>query len=1072
MDGGQAKKSLTEFELFARKFRAQASSSASNDEPSSQRMPPRKWASTLRLPKSAFPPRAVIADRPKYLTRCTDDLYSRQRKTARAAPSSLFRLHDGPPYANGSLHIGHALNKILKDITCRYQVSRGKRVEYIPGWDCHGLPIEIKALQRRAEESDERTKNGPLSALDIRRLARELASATIEEQKAGFREWAVMADWNHAWKTMDKGFELRQLDIFKRMVEKGLIYRKHKPVYWSPSSKTALAEAELEYREDHLSTAAFVKFPLHGVPKAIREVHGTEARPLHAVIWTTTPWTLLSNKAIAVHSDLEYVLVDSSSHGLLVLEDSRLEEVGRLCREDFASIARGKLRGSQLVGCTYQHPAFDSNSKLPILHGAFVSADSGSGLVHVAPGHGMDDYRLCLEHGIESHAPVDDAGCFTNEAMPSAPDLFVGKDVLKSGNLAALNHLSSRNAVIASHKYKHKYPYDWRSKQPVIIRATQQWFADVGGIREATLASLSRVQFIPDGGRERLASFIRGRSEWCISRQRAWGVPIPALYDVETDVAVLTPDSIDHIASVIQQRGTDAWWSDDEYDMAWIPPSLRDGARYRRGRDTMDVWFDSGTSWSEMEQGSSNGADSTADVYLEGSDQHRGWFQSSLLTKIAHQSTVGDKTDKTTPVAPFKTLITHGFILDYLGKKMSKSEGNVISPKQIMDGTVLPQVKHKSQPGQPERKQWEGGLGPDALRLWVAGNDYTRDVSVGIPVLQTIHQSLLKLRVTFKLLTGLLDTHRIDRGAPFTSLNGIDQMALIQLRKVQSAVLESYDNFDYHRATAAINQYVNAELSAVYVESIKDRLYADATDSRNRVEAQMVLWEIFTKLSRMLAPITPLLVEEACDYLPPQLTSEAWNFTCADAGSSANVKGPWVNEGLEKDMAFLSALNAVVKSTQELARGEKKMGSSLQSFVAIQLPTNGDSLFRIALERRATDLADLFVVSGVNLWKDSQPPSLSNAAWCYSAPCEVQGHSVTVQVYEPEHDKCVRCWKYHVPRENPLESALCRRCVGVLEGIRQDHPDIFRDKPNLDATTKRCRSSSDAEMARHWDFSS
>ena len=999
------------------------------------------WSNTLRLPKSLFPARPQLADRPRYLEQCTDNLYEWQHNApnSHASTQNAFILHDGPPYANGSLHIGHALNKILKDITCRVQLSQGKRVNYVPGWDCHGLPIELKALQRQREigalAEDER-----LGAVAIRKIARELATRTVEEQKNGFREWAVMADWANAWKTMDKSFEIRQLRVFWMMVEKNLIYRQFKPVYWSPSSHTALAEAELEYNPDHFSTAAFVKFPLMHLPEALQQRIRTDGTQINAVIWTTTPWTLPANKAIAVHEDMNYVVVKSPSHGPLLLAASRIADMEGFCNETFSTPLYGTIRGAEIVGATYRHPAYDEQIQYQqVVHADFVSAESGSGLVHIAPGHGMDDYKLCQQLEIAATAPVDDFGCFTEDALPTAPEVLVGQAVLREGNNSMLDYLRKRNAILASHQYRHSYPYDWRSKQPVIIRATEQWFADVGEIRDSALQSLDEVRFIPETGKERLSSFVRNRSEWCISRQRAWGVPIPALYRKDTGASFLTPESVSYIISVMEDRGIDAWWTDNEFDPVWVLPALREDCQYRRGTDTMDVWFDSGTSWTQMDSIIDGNQSLIADLYIEGTDQHRGWFQSSLLTKIASQAL---RQTEGSLVAPYKTLITHGFTLDQYGKKMSKSIGNVISPDEVMNGTLLPPMKRKNVKGESKTSNHPliyDGMGPDALRLWVANCDYTRDVIVGQPVLKTVNASLSKFRVTFKLLLGMLDTHTASRRVHFDDLGIIDQIALLQLRSLDINVWRAYRDFEYHRAISAINQYVITELSAFYIESIKDRLYADAVASQSRIHAQIVVWEIFKKLSSMLAPITPLLIQEACDYLPKDLTFDPVKDGWSVYGLPVCVDGAWENQQLQSDLIYLTAANSSVKIAQELARADKKMGSSLQSFVILDLNGSSDqAAVRDAdvFDRYATALEDFFVVSQVEVVSGSLPSHVTKAAWSYSSEFEVQGAKVKALVYEPQQGKCPRCWKYTVSvMDNRPEDSLCSRCTDVVAGL-------------------------------------
>lgn len=652
--------------------------------------------------------------------------------------------------------MGHALNKILKDIIGRYQILSGRRISYIPGWDCHGLPIELKALQslnldksgadskkskksRKSEASDaaaaaaERGKS--MDPVEVRKLAAKLAKKTIEEQKDGFKSWGVMGDWDNAYKTLDKDYEIGQLGIFREMLGKGLIYRRFKPVYWSPSSGTALAEAELEYDEKHASTAAFVKFP-------IKEFSGSglgEKFPtgLSAAIWTTTPWTIPANKAIAINPSLEYSVLRTEEHGHLLAASARVEALQEFVQGTTEIVTEGIL-GEELLGLKYIHPLLKEDAPLqPILSADFVTSDSGTGLVHCAPGHGMEDYLVCQKHGIQPFSPVDNNGLFTEDAIPFGSDL-PGMKVLYEGTKRVLGLLTDSNALLAvQDKYVHKYPYDWRTKLPIIVRATAQWFADVDGIKAPAVESLNNVKFVPETGRSRLISFVQGRSEWCISRQRAWGAPIPALYDAETGEPLLTEESVDHIIGVLKGRGTDAWWGDAADDIAWIPEALRGGDRkWVRGKETMDVWFDSGTSWATLKQriGEREEGKPLADLYLEGTDQHRGWFQSSLLTSIASFGK-----------APFSMVLTHGFCMDEKGKKMSKSLGNVVTPEDVIERKIL----------RKKGKDMRAG-GVNALRLWVAYCDYTKDVVIGDEVLNHVTECLRKNRVTARFLLGNL----------------------------------------------------------------------------------------------------------------------------------------------------------------------------------------------------------------------------------------------------------------------------------------------------------------------------
>ena len=977
---------------------------------------PKSWASTLFLPKTAFPARALV-DGPNYLEKCTDKLYQWQSRTR--SPTKLFVLQDGPPFANGPLHLGHALNKILKDITCRFELSLGKKVDFIPGWDCHGLPIEIKAIEKlRAEQTDGKTLlgHGAINPLDIRKAARTLAHDAFLAQRKSFREWGIAADWDNAWKTMDSDFELRQMDVFSSMVKKGLISRKFKPVYWSPSSLTALAEAELEYRDEHESTAAYIAYPV----RIVRQQQVIEAR---AVIWTTTPWTLPANRAIAVRSDQEYCIVKTSKFGRLILAKSILGEANQFLDNELEIIS--SLPGKDLIGQKYTDCLFGSGEyDRQILDASFVSSTTGTGLVHIAPGHGMDDYELCQHHGIDAFSPVDDAGRFSAPVTESRSDWLEGKAVLHEGNAAVLSLFSANGLLVKQHQFRHKYPYDWRTKQPVIIRATEQWFADVGHIREAALKSLESVKFTPKTGNERLKSFVKNRSEWCISRQRAWGVPIPALYSKADGKAIMTDDSVEHIISVIKDRGIDAWWSDHEDDPRWIAPTLSidcgpDG--FRRGKDTMDVWFDSGTSWTLMRKLGESQTCPTADVVLEGTDQHRGWFQSSLLTYVSQQP--ASESNTSSPVAPFKALITHGFVLDSAGLKMSKSIGNVISPDEIMAGTLLPK-KQKKRPD---------AMGPDALRLWVASSDYTSDVKVNTAVLQSIHMTLAKYRVTFRFILGVLK----DFNGPFETLpetlGSPHRLALLQLREAFSKVHDSYGKREYNRAISDINRYITKDLSAFYMEIVKDALYADRGDVR--WQAQFTLLIIYHCLQTMLGPVTPVLIEETWDYTPDYIKANFPHPLVSTWAQHRDRLDKFDSPQLAHDMPILSKARAAVSGAQEQARSRKHMGSSLECFATLQIEKSGrgigiaDECFK----RHITDLASILVVSKVDVFV-GEPPHLGfwSIEWMFSEEFDVEDTKVIAYVYKPLLAKCIRCWRYLAPIEAEADVALCGRCETVL----------------------------------------
>jgi isoleucyl-tRNA synthetase len=788
--------------------------------------------------------------------------------------------------------------------------------------------------------------------------------------------------------------------------------------------------------------------PFVSLPAALQK-RGVSAENANALIWTTTPWTLPANKAIAFNRDIEYLLAkDRIEHVLSFLpEGSTVESVvdsiyGSELEDDHASCSN-----------MFQH----KDHKSRFISADFVTATSGTGLVHMAPGHGMEDYQVCQKYGIgPAFAPVDDAGRFTAEAFPaytavsegepssSEPLSLTGLFAEKEGARKVLEILKiqGHSLLLVAHKFTHKNPIDWRTKQPVITRATAQWFADVSLIKDRALAAIEDVKFVPETGRNRLKAFIEGRSQWCISRQRAWGVPIPALYHVETGEACITDESINHIISVIEERGTDPWFSDAADDPVWLHSSLQPG-QWVRGRDTMDVWFDSGTTWTSLaprEQGKP-----VADVYVEGSDQHRGWFQSSLLTAIATQ----DPTSK--PVAPYSTLLTHGFILDGEGRKMSKSIGNTISPAEIVSGSLLLQ-QPKAKPGkngkvpvaQPVKgKRKQDSLGPDLLRLWVASSDYTKDVPISQQGLLGIQQSLQKYRVTMKFLCGVLQDYNPDLKA---ESNGSESMPfatkiiLHQLSRTSEAVFDACRNYRFHEGVREISSFVNADLSAFYFEIAKDLLYT-GTEAQ-RLQAQNVLFIIMREMLHWLSPITPHLVQELSEHLPESLAAtldpfhQAWTQPYA-APAEAQASGTLA--------AFKSfdQISRAVKLAQEQARSAGKLGSGLACRVVIVgRQDNGQATASLteAFAELGDELAPLLVVSEAQVEWTKDPESLeirsesAGEAWRFEAPVEVRGadgedHVVAkVQVLPPLMSKCVRCWQYTA--EN--EETPCGRCQMAL----------------------------------------
>lgn len=849
----------------------------------------------------------------------------------------------------------------------------------------------------------------------------------------------------------------------------GLISRKHRPVYWSPSSRTALAEAELEYDDNHRCTAAFVKFPILRLPDILKGHPAIKQSSISALIWTTTPWTLPANMAIAVRNDIEYSVVEfsmddaSPSGDQIIVAKDRIEHVlSHLPEDTRVTTIIPSISGSQLA--TGHSAAFNlfTGRDSTIVHADFVTATAGTGLVHMAPGHGMDDYQVCQQNNIEpAFAPVDDEGRYTADVFISHVDgkTFQGLDVQTSGVTAVLDvltepseylpigiHDAGSSLLLTSHNFTHKNPIDWRTKQPVIVRATAQWFADVSAIKDRALSALDDVHFIPEGGKVRLKNFVEGRSQWCISRQRVWGVPIPALYNAQTGEVCVSPDSVDHIISTIEKKGTDAWFSDSEDDPSWLHSSLRPG-QWIRGRDTMDVWFDSGTTWTML--GKRGEGVQLSDVYSEGTDQHRGWFQSSLLTAIATQN------PNEKPLAPFKALATHGFTLDGKGKKMSKSLGNVIGPEEIISGTLIPastkaKNKNKKDSGQlsPVRARVQSNLGPDILRLWVASSDYTKDVSISQPVLQSVQQALQKYRVTFKFLLGVLH----DYPSPYPQrsflmeLGFADQVILHQLAKCSQAVFSAYGEYKFYVGINEINRFVNNDLSAFYFEIVKDRLYAGTSAARRHT--QTILVHIMQELLKMLGPATPHLVEEVWGWLPNVMKQsqslqdaesmdlelhplrQVWDrpFDAAQAGVTNG-------ESLEGPIKIFRMISSAVKTAQEEARAARQLGSGLGCRVVLCLHNEAGTAEREVAWLSTADLASLLVVSRAELQPWDYSPA-EDVEWRYEQPISTgtsdgsHGQNIwgRVLVLPPAGEKCVRCWKY-TAEEQTLPCASCREAI-------------------------------------------
>ncbi|KAG2198396.1 hypothetical protein INT47_009801, partial [Mucor saturninus] len=885
---------------------------------------PNPYTNTILLPKTNFPLRADAAKREHlFRDRCTKDLYPWQLKNN---PKDSFILHDGPPYANGNVHSGHAMNKILKDIINRYKVLQGHKVFYRPGWDCHGLPIELKALEQIRRNGDD------LSPVDIRKIAKAKALSEVEKQMTAFKGWGVMGDWDNPYLTLNSGYEIRQLRVLTDMIKNGHIYRQLKPVYWSPSSKSALAESELEYNEAHVSQSIHVRFPVTKLSSDLN-TKWSKYKDIHALIWTTTPWTIPSNKAISVHPDLSYSLIKVDSHNYIVATD-RVQPLTQELNKDVEIL--DEVSGKDLLGCEYQHPLNQQTN--PIIGGDHVTAESGTGLVHTAPGHGMEDYEVCLAHHIAPFSPVDDAGRFTWEAG----DQLEGKEAFTDGTTTVIDMLGSH--IILQQAYTHKYPYDWRTKKPVMLRATAQWFANVEHLQQKAVNALKKVRMIPEVSIRRLEQFTLSRKEWCISRQRSWGVPIPALYDQDGN-ALLTESSVEYIIQILQERGTDVWWEEKD-DSVFVAPEYRDkGKTYTRGYDTMDVWFDSGTSWTMLKNiADRDSSKPLADVYLEGSDQHRGWFQSSLLTSIA-----------VTGKAPYGTLVTHGFALDEKGQKMSKSIGNTLDPELITHG------------GKDKKKN--PAYGSDVLRYWVANCEYTRDVTIGPSIIGIVSESLRKIRTTARFLLGNLHDFHRENYVDYDNLQEVDQYMLHELYQYNDRVSHAYSDFAFNRVVQNIQNFTNTTLSSFYFDTIKDRLYNEPAGSESRRMAQTVLYEVLKSYTTSIAPFVCHTAEEIYENykaITPKPESSVFKAGWLDLNEQ------WKNDALNEKWSVLLNLKSEINQVLESARQEKRIRSSQEASVSLYLE-NGSKTSQLVQSMQDSELASLFMISKVNIMHDHQP---------------------------------------------------------------------------------------------------
>ena len=952
----------------------------------------KNYKNTVNLPQTDFNMRANSVSKEPELQEfwIKNKVY---KKLSEENPEELFILHDGPPYANGSLHMGHALNKILKDFINKYKLLQGHKISYIPGWDCHGLPIELKVLQ--SISSKERQNLNPLQ---LRYKAHDFALKTQQEQAKSFQRLGVWGDWHNPYLTMLPEYEAAQIGVFWNMFNKGYIYRGLKPVHWSPSSQTALAEAELEYPEGHVSRSIYTAFSVTNASQEITGILKDFLSDLGVVIWTTTPWTIPANLAVAVNPVIKYSVVEQTTgvckHKYLIVAEDLVDKLSQVFETSLK--IRATFSGNLLENTIYRHFLFDRECKI-VIGGDYINTSSGTGLVHTAPGHGQEDYLVGQKYGLEILSPVDNKGILTEEAGP-----FAGLNVLKDANEVIINRLKEEKVLIKEELYEHKYPYDWRTKKPTIFRATEQWFASVEGFRAHAINAIKNVNWIPSQGINRITSMVNDRSDWCISRQRSWGVPIPVFYDKETNEALLTEETVKNIQEIFARKGANAWWEMSIEEL--LPEEYKqDHHRYRKGTDTMDVWFDSGSSWASVIKQQSK-SKYPVDMYLEGSDQHRGWFQSSLLTSVAVNG-----------IAPYKTVLTHGFVLDQQGRKMSKSLGNVINPDVIINGG--------------NNKKKEPAYGADVLRLWVSSVDYSSDVLVGETILKQISDVYRKIRNTARFLLGNLHDFDPQKDTvSYEKLPELDRYMLNRIAEVSKEVTKAFETFHFSNFYQAIQNFCIVDLSNFYLDIAKDRLYISSPNSFRRRSCQTVLFLAVKNLSTMIAPVLSHMAEDIWQHSPCKLSY------------NSVFEGGWVNKIQELDQPELKTfwvnlrlIRNDINNVLELARQNKVIGSSLDAKIILHIKDvkfkqqlmKFDSQDTFLQGNCVDELRYFFLVSQVELIEDlDQIKSLK-----YQSESEL----FYIGVVKAEGEKCDRCWNYSTTVGDFIDDpTICDRCHSAI----------------------------------------